>query len=204
MGGAEAIADPFATRTITIPACPGAGVDWEQEGGSHTLSPGVHCGEYQLHGNATLTLLPGEHYFRSGYFMVHGTARLVGDGVTVFFDSSSTLQVKESPRIDLKGSKSGAWAGVVLVSARDNTNDLLLSSDNVDRLEGVIYLPAAKLVVSGGAGTLAQQSNWTVTVTKALVVTGSPTLVINADYGKSDVPVPAGVGPPTGGTRLLN
>ena len=41
-------------------------------------------------------------------------------------------------------------------------------------------------------------------VAASLMLTGSPNVFINADYGASDVPVPGGVGPRPGGSRLIN
>jgi hypothetical protein len=41
---------------------------------------------------------------------------------------------------------------------------------------------------------VADQSAWTVVVAKSLQLTGSPNLVINANYSGSSVPVPGGVG----------
>lgn len=55
--------------------------------------------------------------------------------------------------------------------------------------------PATKLVITG-SGQIAEHSDWTVMVAKALEVRGSPTLVINARYAESRVPVPPGAGPP--------
>jgi hypothetical protein len=47
-----------------------------------------------------------------------------------------------------------------------------------------------------------------VIVAASLMLTGSPNVFINADYGASDVPVPSGVGPNAGaasggGSRLI-
>jgi hypothetical protein len=43
-----------------------------------------------------------------------------------------------------------------------------------------------------------------VIVAKELRLSGSPSLYINANYDASSVPVPNGVGPRTGGSRLIN
>jgi hypothetical protein len=58
-----------------------------------------------------------------------------------------------------------------------------------------------------GNGEAAGESDWTVIVAYRILLSGSATLKINANYEDSDVPVPAGVGPNGGimtGTRLSN
>ena len=41
---------------------------------------------------------------------------------------------------------------------------------------------------------VADQSAWTVIVAQAIQMSGSPNLVVNANYASSSVPVPGGVG----------
>jgi hypothetical protein len=69
-------------------------------------------------------------------------------------------------------------------------------------LLGTIYIPASTLAVSGTGGSVNGQSAWTVIVAKAIQLSGSPNLVINANYTLSNVPVPDGVGPNNGGSVL--
>lgn len=77
-----------------------------------------------------------------------------------------------------------------------------MASDNVDVLEGVVYTPAALLIVTG-KNRVAEAADWTVMIARRLEIVGSPTLVINANYGASDVPVPDGVGNKVGKMRLI-
>jgi hypothetical protein len=91
-------------------------------------------------------------------------------------------------------------AGFVMISARDNTKDLDIWSDNVDELLGVVYAPNAKIQVDGKA-EVAEDSEWTVLVAKSIEVKGSASLKLNTDYTTSLVPVPQGVGP--GAVRLV-
>ena len=66
-------------------------------------------------------------------------------------------------------------------------------------LLGTIYLPKGVLKIDV-KGQVADLSAYTVIVTQRLEVKGA-NLVVNADYGGTDVPVPEGVGPlrPAGG-----
>ena len=54
-----------------------------------------------------------------------------------------------------------------------------------------------------GKDEVARDSAWTVIVARMLQLKGSPSLIINANYAASDVPVPDGVGPRSGGAQLV-
>ncbi|MFI4933999.1 MAG: hypothetical protein ACHP7N_05240 [Caulobacterales bacterium] len=58
----------------------------------------------------------------------------------------------------------------------------------------IFYVPSATLQVTGAGNRVADQSAWTVVIAQAITLSGSPNLVINANYAASNVPVPAGVG----------
>ena len=80
------------------------------------------------------------------------------------------------------------FAGSYDEAARDS--GWLLNGRLVDALAGdptVYPVPAPIERVRTGLA-------WTVVVAKALQLTGSPNLVINANYASSTVPVPAGAG----------
>jgi Flp pilus assembly protein TadG len=155
-----------------------------QVGRPHAAA-GIHCGDVYIRKTATLNLAAGEHYFL-GDLIVGDTARLNGADVALFFGRGAQLTFRGKAVVDLAGRKRGQNAGLLIVTGRDNVSDFQISSDNVRRLEGVVYMPASRLLVSG-TGQVAGQSEWTVTVTKALQVSGSPTLVINNDYAGSSV-----------------
>lgn len=202
--GAPRMADPFASRDLSIPSCPlvtGLLQLLDISFGSQTLQPGIHCQNVYVHQSGSLTLAPGDHYFL-GDLVVGDQAHLSGSDVTLFFDKASHLTFQGAASISLAGRVSGTHAGLLMVSAPANTNDFALSSDNIQALEGVIYLPSARLVVSG-TSPVGAQSKWTVTVSRAMQVVGSPTLVIKTDYANSSVPVPSGVGPGLG-ARLIH
>lgn len=166
------------------------------------LRPGVHCGGLDASGTSTLILEPGEHWFLGGHLVIEQGARLEGDDVVLFFDKASKFEFLDTALVRLSGRTSGEYAGIVMGATRDNPQDFIISSDNVESLLGVIYVPAAQLVVEGKAD-VARDSAWTVIVARKLQMTGSPSLFINANYNATNVPVPSGVGPRTGGARLI-
>ena len=206
--GAPPLADPFADRTINFPPCNTSEilgtVDGVRERRLKPRSldgPRSHCGNLYIKDNATLWLDPGVHYFRNADIQMESRSRLRGDGVVLIFDNQSSLNIKGRSIVDLRGMGSGEWAGFVIVGARRGGEDFHFESDEINRLEGVIYLPSSLMTVFG-AQQIAEQSNWTVTLAERIEVRGSTALVINANYRASIVPVPDGVGPRDSGTRL--
>ncbi|MGZ9115128.1 MAG: hypothetical protein ACXW3K_10945, partial [Brevundimonas sp.] len=161
-----------------------------------------HCGGLNIAGTATVFLEPGEHWFLGGHLIVKESARLEGDDVVLFFDKNAKFEFIDNALVRLSGRETGDYTGIVMAGTRDNTQDFIISSDNVESLLGVIYVPSALLLVEGRAD-VARESAWTVLVAQSLQLKGSPSLFINANYDASDVPVPDGVGPRTGGSRLI-
>ena len=198
--GAPPLADPFADRNVAFPSTCNANETDKFISGPVTWQPGMHCGDYEVRNNAVLTLAPGIHYFRDSDLKTRNSSTLYGNGVTLIFDQGSHLEAIDRSIIHLWGTRRGLWAGFLMVGPRSNGEAFIFASDEVDRLEGVIYLPSSLLAVSGTART-AELSRWTVTLASYIEVRGSTSLVINVDYSGSDVPVPAGVGPQRG-TRL--
>ena len=209
--GAAPIDDPFAN--LELEQASGLGTacrDAEATSGKvrvssgvHYISQGSHCGGIEATGDARIVLLSGEHYFLRGNLLIGDSARLEGSDVILLFDTASRFAFTAASRVNLEGRQSGDFAGIVMASMRDNQQDFLISADHVESLLGVIYVPSARLIVEGSAD-VARDSAWTVIVAKELRLSGSPSLYINANYDASSVPVPNGVGPRTGGSRLIN
>lgn len=201
--GAVPLDDPFAgVQVRTDQSCASGQPKVTFDDGFHTIPAGVHCGGYRLRGTAQATLAPGEHYFLKGDLDVEGDARLTGRDVVLVFDRNSKSDFKGRARIDLEGRRTGPLTGFVLITTRENDKDFKISSDHVDSLLGVIYVPAARLMIEGGKD-IAKNSDWTVIVAQSIELKGSPSLVINANYAGSEVAVPDGVGPNKGGSRLV-
>ena len=170
--------------------------------GVHVIPPGRHCGGIDAAGSARVILLPGEHFFLGGHLITAGQATLEGDDVVLFFDDGSRFDFRGMSVVNLRGRKTGEYAGLVMGSTRANKQDFLISADNVRTLLGVIYVPSARLIVEGRR-PVAQDSAWTVIVAQSMFMRGTPSLFINANYNGSSVPVPDGVGPGANRPRLV-
>jgi len=202
---ASPIRDPFSRLAIDeTQLCPAEKVKEDVKTGIIRVAPGIHCGGFKMAGDSELILEPGEHWFLGGHLEIKEDARLSGRDVVLFFDKKSKFDFKDHARVNLDGRKTGAFAGMVMVATRDNTQDFIITSDNVETLLGVIYVPSAQLIVEGGKAEVARDSAWTVIVARSLQLKGAPSLIINANYSSTDVPVPDGVGPRDGGSQLID
>jgi hypothetical protein len=200
--GALAVADPFIERTIKrIGACSGPpDGDFVVSGTVDTTLPaGVHNRTVKVEGNGTLTLEPGEHYF-CRLLMASASGSLIGEDVIMIFDGNGRFEARNSATVSLTGRTSGDWAGFVIVSSRDNVEQMVISSPKVDKLLGTVYLPSALLVINA-AGNVAEASKWSVVVAKDVALDKNASLVINTDYAGSGVPVPLGVGNKAGNAK---
>ena len=207
--GAAEIDDPFAQLGIDRQA--GLGVlctvadlliRIKVSSGTHYIPAGRHCGGIEASGTARVILQPGEHFFLKGALVVKEDARLEGQDVALFFDQASKFDFTDRALVNLDGRKTGPFAGIVMGAMRDNKQDFVISADNVESLLGVIYVPSARLIVEGDS-EVARDSAWTVIVAHEVQLKGSPSLIINANYQGSSVPVPDGVGPRAGGAHLI-
>jgi len=200
--GAPQSSDPFATvPTTTTAGCSDDGKIKAESGEVEKVPAGVHCGTWEAGQGSILELQPGTHYFRGAELNIKDNSKLYGRDVVLIFDKDSKLKFQDQAIVDLEGRKSGPHAGFLIITARDNTRDLEIWSDNVDNLLGVIYAPAAKLLVIGKE-EIAEASDWTVVVAKEIQLKESARLTINSHYSGSLVPVPTGVGPSAAGAKL--
>jgi len=202
--GALNVADPFKGREVTNPlpmTCVPSPVSPNAFSGNsdYYIGAGVHQREILLSGNATITLGPGNHHFCNGV-TVKDSGTLQGTDVVMIFHENKTFHATQSSKISLTGRISGEWAGFVIVTSRENVADMIISSPNVDKLLGTIYLPSARLVINA-AGNVAEASKWSVVVAKDIALDKNASLVINTDYAGSGVPVPLGVGDKAGNAK---
>ena len=193
--GAMVIDDPFASMNLNPPTdCVGKAKKIKQAKATVvTLAPGVHCEEYDIDKDATLILLPGEHYFMDD-LNAKKNASIQGDDVVLIFGSTKKINFADNASVTLSARKTGIFAGFLLITTRDNTETFTIASDHVSKLLGTIYIPSATLDVET-TGNVAQDSAWSIIVADTLTLKQNPNLVINTGYVGSCVPVPDGVGP---------
>jgi hypothetical protein len=190
-----ALEDPLASR----PPPPVGGCDYLDtviESGNVSISPGVYCGGLRIDKTAQVTAEPGVYTITAGKLEVKGDSRLTGDYVGFFFqDDTATFTFEPNTTIDLSAPRDGPMAGILFYENRLSVlaRDFTIKSTNARRLLGTIYLPNGRLKIDADAN-VADASAYTVIVARQIDVKGA-NLVVNADYGGTDVPVPDGVGP---------
>jgi Flp pilus assembly protein TadG len=167
-----------------------------------SVTAGTHCGDILVGKGQTLQLAPGMHYFKNSELKLEEDAKLVGRDVVLVFDKGSKLTLKGDAKLDLEGRKTGNLAGFVIVTTPKNDKVFEISSTSARKLLGTVYIPGAKLLITGEKNKVADSSPWTVIVAQAIEMKGSPDLVINSNYDVGSVPVPTGVGPTSMDARL--
>ena len=200
--GCPSLKDPLAV--IAPPMASGCTYTNTVVTTSRTLSPGTYCNGLKVTQGATATLSPGVYVIDTGPLTVDGNATLTGSYVGIYLKSQqTTLNLTAASTINLTAPRDGPMSGLLFYE--DPTAPLLrehkISSNGARQLLGTIYMPRGKLTVDSH-GAVADQSAYTVIVSRQLKVASSANLTMNAMYSASDVPVPSGVGN-IGGRLLL-
>ena len=194
--------DPLAERQP--PALSGCTVnDLVIDSSENLTGDAVFCGGLKIEKGAIVTLGPGIYVISGGKLEVKDNAQLIGENVSIYFaDDAATFDFDKDTTIDLTAPKDGPLAGILFFEnpAASPGRDFVIKSENARRLLGTIYLPNAKLKIDTQAD-VAAESAYTVIVASQLDVKGA-NLVVNADYGGTDVPVPEGLGPHSSMVRL--
>ncbi len=178
-------------------------LDQKINGGKVSISPGTYCGGLEISHGAEVTAEPGVYIFSLGKLAVKDTSKFLGENVSLYFpDEISVFEFEKDTTIDLTAPKDGPMAGILVYESQIviKGRDFLIKSEHARRLLGTIYLPNGKLKIDS-KGDVADLSAYTVIVAEAVEVKGA-NLVVNSDYGGTDVPVPDGVGPNSTMARL--
>lgn len=164
---------------------------------STTLSPGTYCGGVRISKGAVVTLNPGIYAFKDGPLDVSGSATLKGANVGLYFTGKgAVLRFDADTKIDLTAPRDGVLAGILIFEDRGspvNQKHEILSND-AKVLLGTLYLPQGELNI-GANKPVAADSAYTIVVARRFTLSAGPTMVMNAKYSSTNIPVPDGVGP---------
>ena len=166
-----------------------------QTGGNLTLSPGTYCGGIDLGGRIVVTLKPGVYIIRDGPFWLGGNATLTGVNVGFFFEGNGPpFDFGATTQISLTAPKTGPLAGILFFEQRSAKpgRTFAIRSKDAEQFEGTVYLPKGNLLVEK-ASRIGQSSNWTAIIANKIKIDSGPQLVINSNYGASDIPAPNGI-----------
>lgn len=164
-------------------------------GGSTTLKPGVYCGGLSITDNAMVTFDSGIYVMKDGPLVVEDGADVVGEYVGFYFTGSkATFRFGVASHISLAAPRDGDMAGLLFFEDRNNKakQKFEIFSDDARVLLGTVYLPNGRLYIDADE-PIAQDSAYTVIIARQIELYAGPHLVLNTDYGNTDVPVPDGV-----------
>jgi Flp pilus assembly protein TadG len=188
-----AITDPLSSRTPpTFGTCDHN--KFAVKSGTKTIYPGVYCGGIEIANKAAVVAEPGVYVIKGGSLVVGQEATLKGSYVGFYFaDDKALLAFKDSSVVDLSAPKEGPMSGILFFENPSASlgRKFVIGSTNVKRLLGTIYLPRGILAVDA-KGSIAAESAYTVVIANKLDLKEAK-LVLNTDFGLSDVPLPEGV-----------
>lgn len=192
--------DPLANRPApVVGACDPSRTSLVISGASETLYPGVYCNGLTITKGSRVRLSPGVYIIKDGSMTVDGGSSIEGVNTGFYFTGNKAgfVFAKDS-NVSLSAPKDGELAGLLFFQDRAtpllNFSKFVISSNNAAVLLGTIYLSRSRLFVDGDK-PVAQNSAYTIVVTRYLTLSAGPTMVLNSNYSATDVPVPEGVGP---------
>jgi hypothetical protein len=205
------VPDPLATRPAPpVGACTATDLTVKEKGGSpasrYVIYPGTYCGGLRIKNKTFVTFAPGVYVIKDGELRIDNDADVAGNHVGFYLSGESAgLKIKDKAKIWFNAPKDGPMAGLLFFEDRavslNREHDI--TSDNVANLTGTIYMPRGRLLVDAAAD-VAADSAFTLIVANQMRLENNPRLVVNSDYGLTDVPVPMGLGLVNAAVRLAH
>ncbi|NNF76466.1 MAG: pilus assembly protein [Rhizobiales bacterium] len=189
-------------------------------GKSTVLFPGTYCGGLTIKQNAWVGLQPGVYVMKDGPLLVEDEAELSGQNVSFHLDGENAVfDFSKGTKINLSAPQAGPLAGLLFYETpagrveeernpvqssllavlniqssqkhRGRQADRLhrISSSGARKLVGTFYLPNSSLQIDA-EGPVADKSAYTAIVVRNLKLLKGPHLVLNTNYGATNVPVP--------------
>lgn len=152
------IADPMAA--LPEPPVPATCSTYSSSTGSGTLNPGCYT-SLNLSGTAGAKLNPGLYYIKGGVVSMKDSAGIAGEGVTIFLDSKSSMNIGASGVVSLAAPTSGTYKGVLLFQSRSAAKQIVnrFGGSSNFRFDGMLYTPTAGIVANGTASASDVQSS---------------------------------------------
>ncbi len=161
------------------------------------LTPGTYCGGLTIGAGAIVSLASGTYIFKDGPLLVKDGGSFTGANVSLFFSGiGASMTFEANTTISLTAPRTADMAGILIAEDRKNPvgQQFEIYSNNARNLLGTIYLPQGRLYI-GANNPVSDQSAYTIVVVRRFSLSEGPTMVLNTNYGATDIPVPQGVGP---------
>jgi Flp pilus assembly protein TadG len=188
------VEDPLASR---VPPS-FAGCDFNKfvlSKGSATLNPGTYCGGITISGTGAATFSPGTYVIKDGEFTLSGKSSITGKHVGFYLvGAASLINFTGNTTVDMTGADTGNMSGLLFFEDRGAPllREHRINSNNAANLTGTIYLPRGTLLVDPSS-KVGATSAYTAIIAQKLKVQFGPQLILNSNYGATDVPVPTGI-----------
>jgi len=162
---AAAVADPLAGLPGPVAGASLGSVNLTNSN-KLTINPGTYS-QISVSGMAVLTMNPGIYVIEGGGFTVSNGGSVSGNGVLIFnagsnYPNSGTtgatfggITLSGAGTFNVTAASSGAYAGVVIYQARNNTRALSIGNSAMAGIRGIVYAPYALLTLSGSSTTKA-------------------------------------------------
>ena len=116
------------------------------------LNEGVYCGGLTITGGQDVTLNPGTYVIKGGPLLIdasmHGKLVKADDVLIYLADQQAELQVIAG-RLAVRAKRTGHWAGVAIMSAReDDAPNLHRISNFRVHISGIFYAPDSRVELS--------------------------------------------------------
>jgi hypothetical protein len=168
----------------------------DNKAGSRTFTPGKYCSFSFAPKTKTNPGYTGNVKFNAGTYVItsgglsfRGSGQVTGttgNGVT-FYVGAGSVAFSTSQQIQLRASKVGQYAGVLIVQPTGNNNTAIVNGSNGSYLEGALYFPSATLHVNGAANN--KNIDYMVLVAKTL------DLATNINFTSDYKSLPNGISP---------
>ncbi len=161
------------------------------------LTPGTYCGGLTVDAGAIVNLASGTYIFKDGPLLVKDGGSFTGVNVSLFFSGfGASMKFEPNTTISLTAPRTSDMAGILIAEDRKNPlgQQFEIYSNNARNLLGTIYLPQGRLYIAAN-NPVSDQSAYTIVVARRFSLSEGPTMVLNTNYGATDIPVPQGVGP---------
>ena len=188
------IPDPLASR----PAPPVGRCDYKNReviDKRTNLHPGVYCGGLFIDGNSDVRLNPGVYVIKDGEFRVDSNSKIRGTEVGFYLlGADSVFRFSSNAVVDLSAPVDGPLAGILFFEDRSaplgRAHEIF--SNYARNLVGTVYLPRGRFVIDADT-PVADLSAYTAIIALKVELYSGPNLVLNTDYGLTDVPLPDGI-----------
>lgn len=119
-----------------------------------TYAPGYYPDGLNATASELITLQPGSYMFGDD-FKLGGSARVQGEGVTIFCDKGVDVDVSGSEAgMTMTPPSSGEFMGIAFFMHRETTGPAVvkIGGGGIFKVEGIIYVPGGELVLGGTPG----------------------------------------------------